>query len=105
MNMQFQRAVNDLTQASQTTIELKVPLPWLTLHAHRWWSRELSQIKQDMNRLGSQSYKFRAIAEHPVNKAYRITCGKYGDEIKKAKEQHWCAFLEGIEGEELWTTH
>src|SRR6266481_1308585 len=104
-NTQFQRAVSDLTQAIQATIELKVPVPWPSPHARRWWSKELSQLKKAMNRLGSQSYKYRAVTDHPVHKAYRVTRGRYGDEIKYAKKEHWRTFLEGIKGKELWAAH
>ena len=58
-----------------------------------------------MNQLSSPSYRFRAIVEHPSHGAHKQIWSKYSEAIKQAKEQHWQAFLEGITGKELWTTH
>ncbi len=92
-------------QAIQATIELKVPVPRPSPHAWRWWSKELSQLKKAMNCLGSQSYKYRVVTDHPVHEAYRVTRGHYGDKIKYTKKEHWRTFLEGIKGKELWAAH
>ena len=72
---QFQRAVNDLTKALQMTIEAVVPLLQPSPHSHRWWSKDLSWLKREMNRLASQSYKYRAINSHPVHGKCNIQYG------------------------------
>ena len=102
---QFQKAVDNLTVALQKTIEAVVPLSRPSPHSHRWWSKELSQLKKEINQLASHSYKFRAIGNHPSHDSYKRTHTAYGDAIKRAKEQHWKDFLKEIEGKELWTAH
>ena len=61
---QFQKAIDDLTVALQKTIEAVVPLLQPLPHSFRWWSKELSQLKKETNRLASCSYKFWAIGDH-----------------------------------------
>src|SRR6266481_7431906 len=84
---QFQRAVNDLTQVLQLTIEAVVPISRPSPHSHRWWSKELSQMKKNINQLASLSYRYRAIDSHSVHSEYRAAWGAYGDAIKWAKNQ------------------
>ena len=102
---QFQRAVDGLMQVLQAMIETVVPVPWPSPHSRRWWSRDLSQLKKEMNWLGSQSYRYRALADHPSHGAHKQAWGRYSEAIKQAKEQHWHNFLEGITGKELWMAH
>ena len=86
---QFQRAVNDLTQAIQMTIEAVVPLSQPSPHSRRWWNKELSQLKKQVNWLASQSYKFRAIVNHSSHSEFRMAQGKYGDAIKRAAQEEF----------------
>jgi len=58
-----------------------------------------------MNCLSSQSYRYRAINDHPSHAAHWESRCSYGNAIKRAKEQHWKAFLESIAGKDLWTAH
>ena len=64
---QFQRTVNDLTRALQMTIEAVVPLLQPSPHLCRWWSKDLSWLKREVNRLANQSYKYQAINSHPAH--------------------------------------
>jgi hypothetical protein len=62
---QLNEAIGNLTQALQeTTMEVvkhSKPRP----DAKRWWNRELIKMRKGLNRLRSESYRFRAIADHP----------------------------------------
>src|SRR6266481_4481593 len=104
-DMQFQGAIEDLTQAVQEAIAAVIPVSQPMPHLRRWWSKELSSLKKAMNRLSNKVYKMRTLADHPVHGEYRKICNDYGDAIKRAKAVHWTAFLEGMTGKELWSAN
>ena len=99
---QYQRAIEELTTALQKTIDAMVPRLRPLPHSRRWWSKELSQLKKDLNWLASRSYKFQAVSDHLSHDLHKKTHTLYGDAIKCAKVKHWKDFLEEIEGKELW---
>ena len=103
--MQFQDAVTNLTRAIQATIAVAVPLTKLVLHSRCWWNGELSVLKRRLNRLNNQSYRFRALADHPIHADHREACNRYSDVIKQAKVKHWQEFLETAQGPDIWTAN
>ena len=55
-----------------------------------------------MNCLASASYKYCVVADHSSHSQYTDTRNRYGLAIKRAKKQHWDAFLEELSGKDLW---
>ena len=68
---QFQDAVTDLTEAIQATIEAVVPLSKPVLHSRHWWNDELSGLKKHLNKLNNESYRFKALVDHPAHDALK----------------------------------
>ena len=99
---QFQEAVNDLTSAIQVVIQQMVPTSKPSPYSHCWWNEDLSHLKRQMNCLGSESYRHRAVTDHLSHSLHRKTRNNYGLAIKKAKDQHWKAFLEELSSRDLW---
>ena len=83
--MQFQEAVNGLMTAIQVAIELTVPMSKPSLHSWHWWNDELLRLKKEMNHLASASYKYHAVADHPLHNQYTDTRNRYRLAIKWAK--------------------
>ena len=104
-NAQFQQAITGLTVAIQATTEVIVPLSKPVPHSWRWWNEELTALKKRHNKLNNESYKYRAIADHPTHNAHRDIRNKYGEAIKHAKTQHWQDFLEMAQGPDIWTVN
>ena len=102
---QFQQAITGLTVAIQATTEVIVPLSKPVPHSRRWWNEELMALKKRLNKLNNESYKYRAIADHPTHNAHRDIRNKYGEAIKCAKTQHWQNFLETAQGPDIWTAN
>ena len=102
---QFQCAVAELTGAIQATIAAVVPFVKLALHSRRWWNGELSALKKQLNRLNNQSYRFRALTDHPIHVEHREACNKYSEAIKRAKSTHWQEFLDSAQGADIWTAN
>ena len=65
----------------------------------------MSALKKQLNRLNNQSYKFRALADHPIHTAHREAHNRYSDAIKHAKTKHWQEFLEAVQGPDIWTAN
>ena len=102
---QFQEAVLDLIGAIQAAIEAKVPISKPTPFSRRWWSNELSTLKKQLNCLNNESYRYRALANHPSHAAHKSIRNEYGEAIKRAKEQHWQDFLEHADGPTIWAAN
>ena len=68
---QFQDAVADLTEAIQATIEAVIPLSKPAPHSRRWWNDELSGLKKHLNKLNNESYRFKALVDHPAHDALK----------------------------------
>ena len=100
--LQFQGAVSDLMMALQATIKHAVPLSKPSPHSRHWWNDELLQLKKEMNRFASASYRYQAVADHPSHSQYMDSKNKYGLEIKRAKKWHWDTFLEELSSKDLW---
>jgi hypothetical protein len=60
---EFNAAVDVLTVAIQDTIEVAVLLSKPVPHLHRWWSKELSDLKK--KKLNNLSYIYHVVADHP----------------------------------------
>ena len=97
-DVQFQHAVTSLTTAIQATTDAVVSLSKPVPHSRRWWNEELSALKKRLNKLNNESYRYRALADHPAHDAHMNTCNEYGEAIKQAKMQYWQDFLETAQG-------
>ena len=99
---QFQRAISDLLNALQRTIEENVPLSKPCPHAKRWWNRELTERIKEKDKLSDESYKLRGLPDHPVHAEHRRVRNKLKEEIRKAKQNHWTDYLEGLNKDSIY---
>jgi len=94
--VQFRRAIDDLTKALQQTIEAAVPLSRPSPPLTQMVEQRPVPAEERTEPARSQSYKYRAIDNHPSHSAHKATRGEYRDAIKHAKEQHWQGFSEEV---------
>ena len=94
-----------MTEAIQATTNIIIPLSKPVPHSRCWWNDELSMLKNHLNKLNNESYRFRALDDHPVHEALKVIRNKYGDAIKQAKTQHWQDFLEAAQGPDIWVAN
>jgi ribonuclease HI len=102
---QLTEAAECLTQALQETIHEEIPKTKPRPDAKRWWNGDLRKRKREINRLRVQSYRFRALANHPSHEELRVQSGKYGDAIIQAKRQHWADYLEEMTSADIWSAN
>ncbi|GJF00463.1 hypothetical protein PsYK624_167510 [Phanerochaete sordida] len=68
----------------------------------RWWNKELELARRQLRRLGKQSYNWRHNRDHPSHADYRRQRNKYGELISRTKREHWEAFLEDVDEDNVW---
>jgi len=72
--------------------------------SRRWWTKELSELKKEQNRLSNRSYKLRDVRNHPIHMEFRASVNKFEVMIETCK-QHWTDWLELIEQQEIYTAN
>jgi len=98
-------AASLLTKILQETIEATVPLSNPSPFTKRWWTKELSSMKKEKNRLSSAAFRFRYVPDHPSKKTYRQFANKYANEIRRIKKQHWEDWLKNLADKDIFTAN
>ncbi|PPQ87142.1 hypothetical protein CVT25_000282, partial [Psilocybe cyanescens] len=102
---ELQASAAALTTALQEAIKLVVPTNKPCPNSKRWWNRELSDLRKDMNKLSRLSYRYRAVPDHPSHAEHEAKAKAYGKEMDRAKLQHWRDFLEDATTKDIWTAN
>ena len=102
---QIDHVAGNLTTAIQVTIAICVKRTKPRLDAKRWWNSDLKRIRKKLNRLRADSYKYRALTNHTVHQELCTLSSHYGDEIIRAKRQHWSDYLEEMTANEIWNAN
>ncbi len=102
---QLEEVVRSLTEAIQVTIQAEVKRKAPRKDGKRWWNGDLRKLKKKLNKLRATSFRFRALTNHPAHAELRTTRNKYGEEILRAKQQHWADFLEEATTNDIWTAN
>src|SRR5271168_1673710 len=98
-------AVEALTKALQETIYENVVKMKPRPEAKRWWNGDLRRARKELNRLRSDSFRNRALANHPSHEELRTKSSQYGEQIVQAKRQHWINYLEDMTAADMWTAN
>ena len=77
----------------------------ISLHAKRWWSKELTELRKEMIQSRRKANKMCHQPENPHWEHFREVRRKLGSEIEKAKCNHWRDWLEKSLDPDLWTAH
>jgi len=101
---EVERRLANLNTAVQATIERQVPTLKACPYQKRWWSDELSRMRDRKKHLARKSYQENANREDPIHEEYRRARNDYATALRQAKIEHWVEWLEGTvsEGEDLW---
>ena len=94
-----------LTQALQDTINDEVPCTDINARSKRWWSKELTLLRRETEKLGRKAYKLRRWPEHPIHKEHMTLRKSYDKNIQYSKQHHWRDWLEKATDPDLWTAH
>lgn len=94
-----------LTETILDTVKDCVPSTVLCAKSKRWWTKELTQMRRNMNKLGRQSYKLRNNPAHPTHKEHTDAEKLYDRTLERTKRQHWRDWLERAEDPDIWSIH
>jgi len=103
--MQLDTRCEELTDALQETIRAEVTATETTTKSKRWWTKELTQLRAQANKLGRTSYKLRHMPEHRVHSEHKEAKSRYHKAMKFTKQQHWRDWLEKADDPDIWTAH
>ena len=104
-NEEFQEAAHRLTKSISEVISSCVPNSKPCPHSKRWWTRELTNLRDQVNESSKQAYLMRALPLHRCHAELKTLKTRYAEEIALTKKQHWIEWLEDIEGNDLWTAN
>ena len=102
---EFYNRLIALTQGITETVDKIVPKTRLSPFVKRWWSKELSQKRTEVRRLGRKSYTMRGDPDELAHRVYKDARNAYGSMIDIAKRAHWEEFLQSVDERTVWTAH
>ena len=102
---ELESAVNKLVEAIQEVLEVEVPASKPCPYTKRWWTKELTELKQEQQRLSKLSYRFRGIPNHPVHADYKNAANKLNNRIDETKREHWTDWLENASSQDIYTAN
>ena len=94
-----------LTEAIQEAVKACVPTTVICAKSKRWWTKELTQMRCSMNKLGRQLYKLRNNLAHPIHGEHLEAEKLYDRTLECTKRQHWRDWLKRAEDLDIWTIH
>jgi ribonuclease HI/endonuclease/exonuclease/phosphatase family metal-dependent hydrolase len=102
---QFERAIKDLTTTIKGTIEAVVDFTKPCPHTKRWWTKELSALKKQVNRISEVADRFRALPQHEIHAERKRLVNRYANAIQSTKTAHWKVWLEDVSGNDIWVAN
>ena len=76
-------------QSPSGTIEEKVPTAGVEIKAKKWWTTELTKLRQEANRKGRKASKYGDWPEHYSHAEKRKAHRTYHKTMERTKRQHW----------------
>ena len=100
---QLDAACANITSALQDTIKAEVPVTTICAKSKRWWTKELSTMRKEANKLGRLSHTHRDKPFHYAHAAHADADKLYHKTVKSTKLRHWRDWLERAEDPDIWT--
>ncbi len=78
-------ACKSLTSAIQATIKAEVPITKIYSKSKCWWTKELTQLQQQTNRLGRLAYKHKDDPAHAIHMEHTEATKNYDQTLECTK--------------------
>ncbi|QRV80135.1 Reverse transcriptase from transposon X-element protein [Ceratobasidium sp. AG-Ba] len=82
----FNKRLEDLMKAIQTTIEELVPTVKLSPYTKRWWTPELTRLWKEKNKLSRQICRYDYESSHPIHNEYRLAENDFRNALREAPQ-------------------
>ena len=102
---QLDERCNSLTKAIQNTIREQVPITVITPKSKHWWTKELTQMRKSVNKLGRQLYLFCDEPEHAVHNQHKEAKKSYEGNLEYNRKHHWRDWLKKVDEPDIWTAN
>ena len=86
---ELDKTCSKLTSIIQETIMEVVPLAQTGPHAKRWWTKELTELRQSMLQSRRKANQTRHDPENPLWESFKEARRVFRRELDKAKRNHW----------------
>ena len=73
--------------------------------AKRWWTKELTAKRWEVQTAARRAREVWGIEGHPDIECYRRCRNDFAQNIKDAKDKHWNQWLAEMDGSTIWDTH
>ena len=83
-------------------IDEEVPAAKPSPYARRWWSKELTDLKQEKNCLSNLALEFCGLPNTPIHTLHKQACNKYCNRIEETKKAHWKNWLEDVSPKDVY---
>ena len=98
-------ACRKLTKALQETINVEVPTTEIRIKAKKWWTKELTKLRQEANKKGRKASKYKGWPEHHSHGERKKANKLFHKTLEHTKRQHWRDWLEKADDPDIWTVH
>ena len=102
---ELDNTVNSLVESIQTVIEQEVLLTKPCTFMKHWWTKGLTNIRKEKNKLSKLSFHFRGIPDHPIHLEHKAASNKLGKNTDDAKTKHWTEWLEDATTSDIYTAN
>jgi len=102
---QLDTTCKELTAMIQSIIFEQVPITEITPKSKRWWTKELTMLRKQANKLGRKSYKRRSDPLYAIHAKHKEASKIYVKTLKTTKQQHWRSWLERAKDPDIWAVH
>jgi hypothetical protein len=94
-----------LTKALKEAIREQVPTSEIGPRSKHWWTKELTNLRRQANKLGQISSKRKNNLEDPIHMEFSNAKRRYEKEIEYCKRHDWHDWLEKADDPDIWTAH
>lgn len=94
--------VNTLVDIINEVIDEEVPASKPSPFAKRWWTKELTELKKEKNRLSNLSYKHRGMPDAPVHAKHKEAVNTFCNRLEEIKKEHWTNWLEEATSKDVY---